>query len=294
VTYTIRLDDGTSTITLRPAAPSGTDPYICTGETLASAAPREAVQAFAGKSGVNDLTQFHDAAVFQATLYIQDSGGITRHQYIDQLRAMLRPANRPYLYLQRDGWLTERRALVRGASLTAPIDRLSGTRVETSLQVTIPAGVLESAVLSSDNTRPGSTSSGRTYPRTDPWSYTPGASGATKFLTVGGGEVGATDTPLLMRLYGACTEPVITNVTLGEVFELDNVTLADGQYLEIDMDAKTVLLNGDTSLSYYNKINFTTSTWWQLQPGTNQLLVGAASLDTTCELDFEWRDHFAI
>jgi hypothetical protein len=83
-------------------------------------------------------------------------------------------------------------------------------------------------------------------------------------------------------------------VTLGEVFELDNVTLVDGQYLEIDMDAKTVLLNGDSSLSYYNKINFTTSTWWQLQPGTNQLLVGAASLDATCELDFFWRDHFAI
>lgn len=292
---TIRLEDATDTIWLRPTAPSWNDPIVCKGHSLSSAAPRVVQQARAGRSGVDDLTEFHDEATFQAELIIRDTLGATRHQQVDRLRAMLRANNRPYLYMQRDGWSNERRAQVRGGSVTNPIDRASVSRLETSIQMVLPGGVWESTVQSSDVIRPAQTSgTGRTYPRSYPWAYTPGNSGATKIITTGGGEYGAVSTSLLMRLYGACADPVITNQTTGQVLELDNVTLAAGQYLEIDMGAKTVLFNGNPTLSFYGRVNFATSDWWELQPGPNALTVGAASLDGSCELSLFWTERFAI
>jgi uncharacterized membrane protein len=294
MTNTLRLvDDDSSVLWLRTATPQAGDPFIANAHTLPSAPARVSQQPRAGRSGVTDGTQFHDGAVFQVALKVFDAGGFTRHQHVDHLRQTLRPDRRPYLYIQRDGWLEERRAAVRG-SLASPIDQASHARLEVSLQLELADGVLEAVTESSDSMYPASGTGGRTYPKGYPWAYVPGNTGATKIINLGGGEYGVTATPLLMRLYGACTEPVISLQTTGEVFELDGVTLAVGQYLEIDMDAKTVYLNGDPALSYYNKVNFLTSTWWQLQPGDNDLAIGAATLDTSCRLDLFWTPRYAI
>lgn len=293
MTYTIRLEGDTDTVVLRPAQPSAADPIVCGKENLTSAAPRVVEQSRPGRSGVDDLTAFHDGATWQADLTVFDVGGLTRHQWVDRLRGMLRPSLRPWLVMQRDGWLTERRARVRGGNLTAPIDYLSGQRVETSIQVVLPDGKWQSPIQSSDSLRPTS-STGRAYPRVYPWAYTPASSGAVKIITVGSGEYGVAPTPVLMRLYGSFTDPIITNQTTGEVFELDGVSVTAGNYLEIDMDAKTVLLNGSAGSSYYSKINWATSSWWQLQPGGNELTVGATTLDASCELDLFWSTRYAI
>lgn len=294
MTTSVRLYDGTTTLWLRTVTPVGTDPIIARSYDLTSAAPRVNTQPYAGRSGVNDLTEFHDGATFQTNLVIRDLGGLTRHQWVDQLRAMLQPRNRPYLYLQRDGWLTERRALVRGASLTNPVDRVSKARLEVSLQVEIPSGVLESATMSSDTIRPASAAAGRTYPQVFPFAYTAGDSGSVKIITTGAGEYGVAPTPAVMRYYGACTDPEVINQTLGETFALTGVTLSAGQYMEIDMGNRTVLLNGDPALSYYSAIDFAVSTWWELQPGANLLTASAATTDASCELDVFWFNRYVV
>ena len=300
MTTSVRFADaaGNTLLMVRPAVPSADDPIMCPSHTLGKAAPRTATQPRVGRSGLLDLTAYHDQATWQGNLIISDGGGLTRHQWVDVLRAMLAPANRPYLYLQRDGWLDERRAPVRGVSLTNPLEAKSALRLEVSLQVDIPDGVLEAATVSSDTVRPGIISVGRTYPRiytsAAGWQYTAGSTGAVAVITVAAGTYGATATPLLARIYGGFTDPVITNQTTGKVFALTGVTVVAGHYLDIDMGAKTVLLDGDPGLSYYNTINFTTSDWWELQPGDNQLAVGAATADATCSMDLFWYERWAI
>lgn len=294
MTYTVRLEGDTDTIWLRQAQPSIADPILLADESLTSAQPRVVQQSRPGRSGISDLTVWHDEAAWQAKLTVFDGGGRTRHQHVDRLRAMLRPSQRPWLVVQRDGWWGERWARVRGGSLSAPIDSAAGQRVETSIQLVLPDGVWFYPDQSYDTIRPGSGSVGRAFPVTFPIAFDPNSGGATKIVNVGGGEDGLTSTPLLMRLYGACTEPIITNATTGEVLELDNVTIAAGQYIEIDMDARTVLLNGNPNNAYYSKINFATSSWWELQPGDNLLALGAATSDASCQLDLFWNTRFSI
>jgi hypothetical protein len=292
VTTSVRLVDGATTIWLRPAAPARGDPIICGSHALTSAARRDVVQAWPGRSGVNNLTAYTDEATFQANLIIRDiPAGLTRHQQVDQLRALLHPRSRPWLYIQRDGWLTERCAEVVGGSITSPIDSKSAARLEVSLQVDIPDGMLRATSETSATLRPPvGGAAGRIYPKVLPWAYAAGGSGLTQVVA----NDGDAPTPVLMRLYGACTEPVITNQTTGEVFELDNLTLVAGQYLQIDMDARTVWLNGDPGLSYYAYINFATSSWWQLDPGNNSLSLGAATADGACELDVFFTPRYTI
>jgi hypothetical protein len=294
VTNSIRLVDGSDELWLRTAIPNTVDPFVARGHQMNMAPPRVVTIPLIGRSGDDDLTEFSAGAVFQANLWIRDRAGYTRHQHLDRLRAFIQPSRRPYLQIYRDGWLTERRAPVRGADLTVPIDNKSAARLEISIQLVIPAGVLESTIESTATIRPAQTSAGLTLPVTLPASFVPGNVGALANITVGSGEYGAARTPLLIRLYGSCTDPTFTNQTAGRVLELDGLTLAAGQYLEIDFDQHTILLNGDPSLNYYNKLNLSTSEWWQLEPGVNQITVGAATLDASCEADLFWRDRYAI
>jgi hypothetical protein len=241
-----------------------------------------------------DFTQFHNGATFSADLWVQDYNGITRHEYVDQLRAMLQPHRRPSLYIQHDGWLTERRAEVRGVSITQPIDRVSAVGLETSLQVDIPGGYLEDATQLVGTLRPALSSGGLALPIILPASFSAGASGSVLIINTAGTKFGAASTPCVLRLYGDCSEPVITNQTTGQIFELDGVSIAAGTYMQIDMGARTVYLNGDPGLSYYNYINFTTSSWWELQPGDNLVTISCATLGATAELDIYYNPRWAI
>jgi hypothetical protein len=288
MTNTLRLVDGDTTIILRPNMPSRADPIVVQSHELTMPTPRVLDQVRAGRSGVDDLTQYHDAAVFKAALIVRGDGALTRHQYMDLLRGLAAPYKRPYLYIQRDGWPSERRAMLRGDPVTSVVERHSVVRLEASIQFQIPGGVLEAPdPLSSVTIRPTIATTGKTYPVTYPKTYVAGGGSAT--LVTSGGNV---PTPPLLRLYGTCTDPVIRNVTTGQQLEFDNISIAAGNYLEVDVEARTVLLNGDPALSYYSKLNFTTSDWWDLQPGANLITVATGSQDASCELDLYYRDRW--
>jgi hypothetical protein len=288
VTTSIRLTDGANTVWLRPAAPTSGDQVVCSTHELSFPEPEAVEQPNPDDAGINDQTARWGSGTFRADLTIRD-GAMTRHEMVDLLRSMLAPNKRPTLYIQRDGWLTERQATVRGNAWTCVVDRVAALMLKASLQVIVPAGVLEDTTEQVAVIRPTATSStGRSYPKTYPWAYTPAASGSSTVVT----SSGTVETPMQMRLYGGCTDPVVTNVTTGAVFELDNITLTAGQYLDIDMAARTVLLNGDPAQNYYGKVNFTTSTWWRLQPGANTIRVAVATSDASCELDITWRDRW--
>lgn len=99
---------------------------------------------------------------------------------------------------------------------------------------------------------------------------------------------GDTDAPAVLRIDGPCTSPTVENVTQGKTLEFD-ITLSASEYLEIDTENRTVLLNG-TASRYSTLVS--TSRWWDLAPGVNALDFRAATA-TAATLTVTWRDAWA-
>lgn len=100
-------------------------------------------------------------------------------------------------------------------------------------------------------------------------------------LTTGG------DTQALpvVKVYGPGSKFKLENQSTGKYVELSGVTLATAaEYFEIDFKAHTVKKNGATLA--YNAVQFTTSTWWALEPGENALLISGGFAVT------EWKDTY--
>ncbi len=72
---------------------------------------------------------------------------------------------------------------------------------------------------------------------------------------------------------GPVVDPFLENTATGEIVRLTG-TLDAGDYLVVDSDARTVLLNG--TASRYSWVS-PGSTWWQLEPGANSVRYGATS-----------------
>lgn len=67
----------------------------------------------------------------------------------------------------------------------------------------------------------------------------------------------------------------LENITAGKTFRMQSdYTLAAADTLVVDFDARTVLLNG--SASRYGDVD-STSQWWELVPGPNEIRLGAHS-----------------
>lgn len=75
----------------------------------------------------------------------------------------------------------------------------------------------------------------------------------------------------LLRIYGPCTNPVLYNDTQGKALFFTGLTIAAGQFLEIDTREKTILYQGVATDSRYNTLVFTSSSWWTLSSGVNSL-----------------------
>ncbi len=104
---------------------------------------------------------------------------------------------------------------------------------------------------------------GLTFNATAPFSF--GGAIAPGSLTVT--NDGNFAEPFMMRVYGPCTDPVVTRSS-DELFLEFNGTVADGDYLEIDTSDRTIKTNGVTNS--YAMLDGS-STWFDLVPGANVL-----------------------
>jgi len=116
-----------------------------------------------------------------------------------------------------------------------------------------------------------------------------------QFATSGGGtsspvNSGNRPTPPVFRIYGACVNPQIVNLTTGQRLVF-NGSVAVGDYLEIDVQARTVMRNGTTPLqNFYDPVN---STWFELAVGTSNLQLVASDFDGVARLDTLYRNAWA-
>jgi hypothetical protein len=90
--------------------------------------------------------------------------------------------------------------------------------------------------------------------------------------TINAVNSGTFDTPVVFRINGPCVDPRITNVATSQTLAL-TMSIDSGDYVEIDTDARSVLLNGTASRYQY----LTTSEWFDLPPGTTELDFRAAT-----------------
>jgi hypothetical protein len=289
MTNTIRLVNSQYSLTLRPNVPSKNDPFFVTDSELMFPTVRVDQYPRTGRTGVDDFTGFFDNAVFHATIRVQDVVGTTRHQSVDILRAMCMPGAGTQLFIQRDGWLTERWANVRGDTLSCVIGSKSRVILDVSIQLSLPDGIMQDTVQQTRTLTPAGLNVGRIYSTTQkiyPWNY---AAGSTTFAStiVANGSIPVMP---ILHIYGACTNPTVRNVTTGKSISFLGLTLVDGQYIDVNISKRTVYLNSDTTLSYYSFLNFATSSWWTLVPGNNLIQVTAATADTQSILTVVWYD----
>lgn len=96
---------------------------------------------------------------------------------------------------------------------------------------------------------------------------------------------GTFPSPWVAKIDGPCSSPRIENVTQGKLIKV-NLTLATGEYLVLDSDARSVLLGG--TASRYNYLD-SDSEWFDLDPGGDQITFRAAT-GTSAQMTLSWRD----
>lgn len=120
---------------------------------------------------------------------------------------------------------------------------------------------------------------GMVVPFTVPFTLDPGLPpGAAAIVNSGKFE-----TRPVITVHGPVTAPVIANATYGSRVSFSQVTLAAGDTLAVDFDARAGLYNGA-----YRSADLD-SAWWTLWPGSNTVEVGGLSVGTGAFFQTVWR-----
>lgn len=113
-------------------------------------------------------------------------------------------------------------------------------------------------------------SGGLTIPFTIPFAIASVLTSGVVTLENDGNEIG----PTRIRIDGPAVGPVVTHVGSGRALKFaSSQELLAGEWLDIDMEAHTVLANGQASRSSW----ITSRGWSQFEPGLNQWAFTAAS-----------------
>lgn len=91
----------------------------------------------------------------------------------------------------------------------------------------------------------------------------------------------------IFTINGPGTLFTVQNQTTGESFVID-YTLTVGQTIVIDVNARTIILNGSTNI-YSSMIS---GDFWQVQPGDNVVTFNAANNTGDTLLTIAWRDSY--
>lgn len=123
---------------------------------------------------------------------------------------------------------------------------------------------------------------GYTYPVVYPVVYAPGSSPTTVNNT------GTEPVYPAITLSGTMTNPVLTNVTTGEVFGLNPLVTGPGDQVVIDMLKRTVTLNGGNIFG----LIAANSSFWPLEPGNNSISLTTSSGADSVSALLSWRNGY--
>lgn len=236
---------------------------------------REVAEARTDDDGTRDTTALFGArAVSLELVAYQDPAVIA--DLLAEIKTYLHPRVRPYLHVTDDGWDAERRIRLRADQFSEPYTGyVSSVQRQVQVQWKAPDGIWEAADLTSVVvTADVPEDVGITFPITFPLAWTPTqATGAQEVTNPGG-----VPAHFIARLYGPCTGPELSNDTTGETIKFtSSLTIAAGDYVEIDTRERTAYLLSQTDATRLQYLNFATTSWWRLEPGTNLIRYHPAS-----------------
>ena len=208
---------------------------------------------------------------------------------IQRLRAFLSPRLRPTMLIEQAG-APDRQLIVRGQSWVDPLDtdRLVTGQQEIIAQWVAPLGVFESVELhvAAVSAAGEGSEEGRGYDLTFDRTYPP--SPPLGSLVVD--NAGTAHAYPVLRVFGPCEDPVLRNVTVGRELAFGGLTIPGGSYLDVDVRARTIRLNGLVSQSRYDRLVFPVSSWWTLPPGESRLMFVPGSFSAPSQMQVRWRD----
>lgn len=144
-------------------------------------------------------------------------------------------------------------------------DRLKTRRIGVKLEYYSPDAAVYSSAQTVAQADIATIVGGRTYAKTFPVAYGGGTSGVVTLVNAGNFPVWP-----VVRFYGGpsgSSNPSIENITAGKTLTYA-AAIAAGDYVEIDMDARTVLLNGTATRRANLAVG---SKWWALDPGASSV-----------------------
>ncbi len=252
--------------------------------TAPGPAIRQVTESRPDDDGEDDTTQRYGGRAVSIELLAVD----TPAAFVEELGGWLHPALRPYLVVTDDEWAQSRRIQLRADQWTAPmVADQAPTQRNIQAQWRAPYGIWEA----SDETTvivPADVPStvGFSFPITFPLALDPTTATGALELT----NVGNTPSHFVARLYGPCTAPSLVNdLTGSELTFTSALTLAAGDYVEVDTRNHTALLLSDTDQSRLGYLDFEVSEWWQIQAGTQQIRYTATSPTAGSQAEITYR-----
>lgn len=94
---------------------------------------------------------------------------------------------------------------------------------------------------------------------------------------------GNVEAPARLRITGPCQTPVVRHAEQDRQL-LFGINLSAGQFLDVDLDEHTVLLNGTA-----NRRGVVVGQWFTIQPGAQELAFDAAAFDPAATCRITWR-----
>lgn len=317
----VRLESDHDTLPLDPLKGWGT-----LNIDLGDPVTREYMENRPDEDGADDYTEFVGASnvtiSFELVELDQDMWSM-----ITRLRGFTAPRTPVRMYFQLSDTAPEVYADLRRNTFTNPLNNLWVTNPV--IQWTNPGGVWKTVAESSVNVQPNNPLElGRSYDRiygdtvsiswldSDglPWLTTPdneewltqGLPGSTgedrgypSMEPLGSVQAinnGNTAARPLIRIYGPCIDPAISNETTGKGFYTipGELTIEEGDYVEINYDERTILVNGDDAFSVYDAFDWSISEWWTLQRGVNLIKFNPDSYQPGAYASVTWNDTFYL
>jgi Siphovirus-type tail component, C-terminal domain len=241
--------------------------YGLTAFQVGSPAPRAVTDLRPSEHGATDDTRYYGPRTIEVVGRILADSTADLWPLADALKAALRLGSWHVLKFRRAGLTQDERCLVR---VDSPVDMplvLGSTRMlqyGVSLFAADPR--LYSDTLSSGSYDPtDSGTGGLAFPLDFPLDFDV-ADGSAQLSVVNEGTI---STPPSFTITGPVTNPTIDNDTTGESIYTQELALASGDILTLDVATRTVLLAGTTSRP--DLIDVSRTDWFYLATGTNLL-----------------------
>lgn len=254
-------------------------------------AERPVVRSRALADGVFDESTYLGQRAVSVTLRLDHRVQSTQ-ALIDRLMPFMSPRRRPTITWSLPQTPTNYRSLtLRGVDAPLVIAQPKYTTILCSWVSEDAFSVSPTEQCETINPLDPPAEAGRTYPLTFDRYYPPQPP-AGAFYVVNAGTAPAQWTA---QIDASIVDPIITINGVNMEFDRNGgVTLITGQTLNIDSQARTILLNNDPTISRYDRVNFQDWTWDDLllQPGSNLVRIQGSGFDANTLFTFCWRDTY--